>query len=80
MSETEYTTTYFGYEVKVIYPKEDFPYYRFYVGERYYAGTPNYCVSKRSALKRAWYRAKWLSDGTYNDRYKTMELPKGVIR
>jgi hypothetical protein len=34
-----------------------------------FRGLPNKCESKASALKRAWYRAKWLNDGTYNQRY-----------
>lgn len=34
-----------------------------------YGGVPNQCATKRSALKRAWWRCKWLQDGTYNKRY-----------
>lgn len=37
---------------------------------REYTGVPNYMESKRSALKKAWWRAKWLFDGTYADKYK----------
>lgn len=35
-----------------------------------YGGVPNYCTSKRSALKRAWYRAKWMNNSTYSNKYK----------
>jgi len=35
-----------------------------------FLGVPNYCDSLRSALRRAWWRAKWLADGTYDDHYK----------
>lgn len=36
---------------------------------RSYAGVSNYVETKAKALKRAWYRAKWLADGSYHDRY-----------
>ena len=35
-----------------------------------FTGVPNYCVSKVQAAKRAWWRAKWLNEGTYSARYK----------
>lgn len=38
--------------------------------EHYYAGMPNQCETKRSALKRAWWRTKWMADGIINERYK----------
>ena len=34
-----------------------------------FAGVPNQCESPKSALKRAWYRAKWIKQGTYNQKY-----------
>jgi hypothetical protein len=36
---------------------------------RRYVGVPNYCDTKAQALKRAWYRAKWLADGSHSRRY-----------
>lgn len=36
---------------------------------REFSGVPNYCRNRQVALKRAWYRAKWLADGSYSDRY-----------
>lgn len=38
---------------------------------RHFAGVPNYCYSKRSALRRAWWRCKWLNDGTFSEHYKS---------
>jgi len=38
-----------------------------------YRGIPNYCATKAQALKRAWFRAKWFSDGSYKERYHAME-------
>lgn len=37
--------------------------------KREYFGIPNKCETAASALRRGWYRAKWLADGTYNERY-----------
>lgn len=34
-----------------------------------YIGIPNYLQTKKQALKRAWWRAKWLSEGSYNQKY-----------
>lgn len=34
-----------------------------------YWGIPNKCHTAASALRRGWWRAKWLSDGTYSQRY-----------
>ena len=34
-----------------------------------YVGMPNYVETKAKALKRGWYRAMWLNDGTYHNRY-----------
>lgn len=36
---------------------------------RTFAGVPNYLETKAKALKRAWWRAKWLSTGEYHKRY-----------
>lgn len=36
----------------------------------HYAGIPNRCETEHSALMRAWWRCKWLADGTYNQYYK----------
>jgi len=72
------TKIYFGCEVTayrtVLQSKyESFYPWRFAVkfgGKRhFYAGMPNKCKSKRSALKRGWFRAKWFSDGSYHQRY-----------
>ncbi len=35
-----------------------------------FAGIRNLCETEKSALKRAWWRAKWISDGTFYDYYK----------
>lgn len=35
----------------------------------FYAGIPNMCTTRASALKRAWYRSKWLQEEDYNSRY-----------
>lgn len=32
-------------------------------------GMPNQVETKAKALKRGWYRAKWLHDGTWNEHY-----------
>lgn len=37
--------------------------------EHKYAGIPNQCETKHSALMRGWWRAKWFNDGTYHKRY-----------
>jgi len=34
-----------------------------------YGGIPNHCETHLSALRRGWWRAKWLSDGTYDEHY-----------
>ena len=44
-------------------------------GKRHkYAGIPNQCATKRSAAIRAWWRVRWLKDGTYSSRYQTVYL------
>lgn len=35
-----------------------------------FAGIPNQCETKHSALMRAYYRAKWMADGTFERRYR----------
>jgi len=35
-----------------------------------FSGVPNQCGTARQALRRAWWRAKWLAEGTYDDHYK----------
>lgn len=35
----------------------------------HYAGVPNYCMSVRSAMMRAWHRAKWMAHGEYDQHY-----------
>jgi hypothetical protein len=40
----------------------------------YYFGMPNYVETKAKALKRAWWRAKWLYDGVYDQKYKQGSL------
>ena len=48
-----------------------------YAGKTYdYAGIPNQCETKRSASMRARWRAKWLEDGTYHDKYKPICILK----
>ena len=70
-----YKTEYFGLRV-ITWKVKNHPYpWRFSVDDcknkpHVFGGIPNYCESKRSALKRAWYRAKWFSDGSYYSRYK----------
>jgi len=45
--------------------------------ERNYVGVPNYLESKQQALKKAWWRAKWLANGTYQNHYK---VQPGIVR
>ncbi|MEN6536307.1 MAG: hypothetical protein ABFD89_21805 [Bryobacteraceae bacterium] len=41
-----------------------------YKGTRHvFAGIPNQCATRRAASMRAWWRAKWLEDGTFGRRY-----------
>lgn len=72
------TKTYYGCEVTAFRTENTEKYYpafpwRFsirYDGSRHhYAGMPNHVETKAKALKRGWYRAKWLNDGTYHNRY-----------
>ena len=72
------TKEYFGYSVTVYRTENSekwMPSYpwRFSImieGQRhFYAGLPNKCETKASALKRAWHRARWLKEGSYHSRY-----------
>ncbi len=35
-----------------------------------FGGIPNCCETSRQALRRGWWRAKWISEGTFDNRYK----------
>ncbi len=71
------TKIYFGYPVTAYRSAEaslrGYPQWRFSIkfdGKRhYYGGTPNFTETKAQALRRGWWRAKWLKDGTYHTRY-----------
>lgn len=39
-----------------------------------YQGIPNYCETKRSAIMRARWRAKWIAEGTYHLRYVKVQF------
>lgn len=69
-------TEYFGCEIEVWRIKG--PYcgsypWRFAIThegkQRNYVGMPNSVDTKAKALKRAWYRAKWISTGEYDQKY-----------
>lgn len=46
-----------------------------YCGVRHeYFGIPNQCETKRSASMRARWRARWLENGTYAERYKVVPV------
>lgn len=71
------TTTYFGCTVTVWRRAEEWhPYpWLFNVTEpngvtHEFRGIPNLCETKASALRGAWWRAKWLADGTFHSRYR----------
>jgi hypothetical protein len=34
-----------------------------------FVGIPNKCETKRSASMRAWWRAKWIMNGTFDEHY-----------
>jgi len=55
-------------------PRHPYP-WRFSVtfnGKRYrFIGIPNQCKTRRSAVMRARWRAKWMEDGSYSRRYDT---------
>lgn len=71
----ERTKSYFGCEVIVTQiPQEWHPFrWRFSInrdGQTWdFCGVPNYCESARQAFRRAWWRAKWISEGTFDKHY-----------
>ncbi len=77
-SATSMTRHYFGCEVvatKVYADPHPFP-WMFTIQRNgvthSYGGIPNKCESAASALKRAWWRCKWMAEGTYSKRYTPM--------
>ncbi len=70
-----HVTVYFDCEVTVwrtsgLWPSYPWRYAVTYKGKkREFSGVPNYLETKKAALKKAWWRAKWLSDGTFGSRY-----------
>ena len=62
--------------IKVFKVSEKHPYpWRFAIidgnnKEHMYVGMPNYCETRHSAIMRAWWRAKWINDGTIGNHYK----------
>lgn len=71
--------TYFGYKVELTLSERSYPSFPWSFrihcpdgGVRHFLGIPNMCVSKRQALRRAWWRCKWLSEGTFDEHYKPM--------
>ncbi len=80
MRYLETSKQYFGVQIRVwrVYPLScPHPYpWRFSTQastenrETLYIGIPNQCSSVRSALKRAWYRAKWISEGIMHKHYR----------
>ncbi len=40
---------------------------------RQFGGGPNSCLRRAQALKRAWYRAKWLSEGVWDEHYVSFD-------
>lgn len=74
-----YTAQYFGLNVRVYTTENSLYYYsafpwmyeiEFNGKLIHFTGIPNYLETKRKALKKAWYRAKWLSENTFNEKYK----------
>lgn len=45
--------------------------------QRVFIGVPNYCETARQALRRGWWRAKWINEGTFGERYQTAN-PLGI--
>lgn len=35
----------------------------------HFSGVPNQLETRRAALKKAWWRAKWISEGTFEKKY-----------
>jgi len=46
-------------------------------GWHHYIGIPNKVETRAKALRRAWYRAKWMHDGTYDKHYKANVAGEG---
>ena len=42
---------------------------------RRFMGIPNYVDTCAQALKRAWWRCKWLADGSFHTRYSAKREP-----
>ena len=40
---------------------------------KHFGGVPNKCETEHSALMRGWYRAKWINEGTYTQKYKEIK-------
>lgn len=38
--------------------------------EMLFGGVPNWCSTRHSALMRAWWRTKWINNGTWDHLYK----------
>ena len=79
------TKTYHGCEVTAFRTENTEKYYSFipwrfsvkHDGTRHnFRGIPNYVETKAKALKRGWYRAKWLNNGTYHERYTIISQTK----
>ena len=45
--------------------------------QRCFIGMPNYCETSSQALRRGWWRAKWINEGTYSEHYQS-PLPLGI--
>lgn len=74
-----YETIYFGLKVRAFTTKGTLKYYSSfpwcfeieYQGKIVsFSGIPNHVETKRKALKRAFYRAKWLDEGTFSRHYR----------
>lgn len=68
--------TFFGVECEVFTTDFVYPSYPwlFRVKNKHgewinFAGMPNKCETIRSAMMRAWWRCKWVADGTMEKRY-----------
>jgi len=80
---TETVKTYHGHHVRAFVPDgmpswHPYP-WRFDVerpcGTKHvFSGVPNQCETRASALRRGWWRAKWMADGTFEQRYVAIDL------
>lgn len=74
---TEIIKTYFGCTVRAFippFPCSTFPwmFQVTYQNRTYeFAGIPNRCERPAQALRRGWWRAKWLSEGKWSQHYST---------